>query len=88
VVGDTQGRLEKGAKAQAGLERAGEWHSTPVYCVLQVSWDTPEQKLTQRCGGLRRPYATFNNVASTNAGGTITANEKDGGKGASTSKKE
>jgi len=30
VVGDTQGRTDKGAKTQAGLCRAGEWHSTPV----------------------------------------------------------
>jgi hypothetical protein len=30
MVGDTQERTEEAARTQAGLQRAGEWHSTPV----------------------------------------------------------
>ena len=30
VVGDTQERTTKAGKTQAGLQRAEEWHSTPV----------------------------------------------------------
>ena len=30
VIGDTQKRAKMGSRTQAGLRRAGEWHSTPV----------------------------------------------------------
>jgi hypothetical protein len=30
LAGDTQKRIKEEARTQAGLRRAGEWHSTPV----------------------------------------------------------
>ena len=56
VVGDTPERTAKEARTQAGLRRAGEWHSTPVQVTAQRTAQHTEYRETcQDVVRLQRP---------------------------------